>query len=59
VIAALAISILALGAFWLVFYGASPVAAVIVVVEALAVIGLAFAVAGGTARRAEAKLRRE
>ena len=59
-VAALATSLLALGAFWLVVYDASPAIALVVVAEAVAVIGLAFGVAGRAAAKAgEAKLRRE
>jgi hypothetical protein len=60
VVAGLAISLLALGVFWLVVYDASPAVAAIVILEAVAVIGLAFGVAVRAATKAgEAKLRRE
>jgi hypothetical protein len=47
---ALLLSLLALGAFWLVVYDAGPLVSIIVVLEAAAVLGLAFAYAWGSLR---------
>jgi hypothetical protein len=51
VIAALLLSLVAIGAFWLVVYDATPVVALIVVAEASIVIALAFGVGSRRASR--------
>ncbi|MGH2987812.1 MAG: hypothetical protein ACRDLO_14150 [Solirubrobacterales bacterium] len=47
---ALLLSLLALGAFWMAVYDAGPLVSIIVVVEAAAVVVLAFAYAWGSSR---------
>jgi hypothetical protein len=47
---ALLLSLLALGAFWMTVYDAGPLVAIVVVVEAAAVLALAFAYAWRSSR---------
>ena len=59
-VAALLFSLIGLGAFWLVVYDASPLAALIVVGEAAIVIALAFGVGSRSAARVgQERLERE